>query len=270
MFILTNYIGGFMANKKKEPIKKYYDKERNRFMSLRYESDTSEYPNITAGELANELGYSKSTISSLEAPDIDENAILGKTSGLFKAYHDKFGCSYEYLFGEAKLPDQKYATLDSSSPFNDFDSSSLNNLEQLLSDKEFANFNSYMLKALLAEPTALQNIMDILFRFMYYINMIYKNDSLNKAEKELQASNLWYTLNANIDAYLRDSLLPHLQVGFDKFEHKESERDKEAIARMEHEYERHLLEINAPITIRINEENIKILGQSDKDKEDGH
>lgn len=216
----------------KEPIKRYYDKDRNRFMALRFESDTAEYPDITVTDLAEELKYSKGTISSLEAPNLEEHTLLAKQAGLLKAYHDYFDCSYEYLYGECNQPDPKYKSLDASSPLNQLDTKSLNNLEQLLSSKDFENFNAYMLKAFLAEPQALQHTMNIIFRFLYVINEIYTNPSLNQAEMQLKTANLWFTLNNNLDTYLKDSLLPHLQVGFEKFKQKEAEHkaeeDKEA------------------------------------------
>lgn len=249
-----------MAKENREPIKRYYEKDRNRFMSLRYESDTAEYPTLTAAELAKDIGYSKGTISKLENPDIEDYEILSTQAGLLKAYHDKFGCSYEYLYGEADLPEPQYASLDKSSPLTKLDSNSLTNLQQLLSSNGFEEFNSYMLKAFLATPSALQEMMNILFRFMYVLNQIYSNDSLSQAEKELQASQYWYSLNTNLDMYLRDSLLPHLQVGFERYNAKQAERDKEDIARIEKAYEQHLSELSAPPIIK----NITVI-----EKEDG-
>ena len=260
LFILMNSMGGYMAKEKKDPIKKYYEKDRNRFMSLRYASDTAEYPTLTATELANEIGYSKGTISKLENPTIEEYEILSTQAGLLKAYHDKFGCSYEYLYGESNLPDPKYASLDASSPLSQLDGNSLTNLEQLLSSNEFKEFNSYMLKAFLANPLELQELMNKLFRFMYVLNQIYSNETLNQAEKELQASQYWYSLNTNLDVYLRDSLLPCLQVGFKKYETKQTEREKEEIERVEKDYEQYLKETSSPAIVT----NVKII-----EKEDG-
>lgn len=242
-----------MGTTKKEPNKRYYDKERNRFMKLRYDSDTAEYPNYTANDLAKEFGYSKATISSLENPKLDEATLLGKSVGLLKKYHDKFGCSYEYLIGESKLPELKYGNLDDS-PLSSFDSKTLNNLEQMLSDEEFADFNLYMLEALLAEPAKFQSILNILFRYMYVLNDIYANPSHNQAEKELRASNYWYTLNTHLDTFLRDCLLPHLHVGFERYNAKQAEIAKEQAEREKEEgekaiqkYENIIQETDAPV-----------------------
>lgn len=237
------------TNQKKTK-KRVYDKTRNRFMSLRYNSDTDEYASVNANDIADEFGFSKSTISNIEDPTIDEDTILGKSARLFKAYHDKFGCSYEYLFGEASLPDPKYANLDSS-PLASLDSLSINNLEKLLSDNEFAAFNSYMLKAIMTEPKALQDILNILFRFMYVINSIYSDKSLNNAEKELKASNYWFSLNSNLDTFLKDSLLPHLKVGFDMFEQKEKERDMIAVSQIEEDLVLYESEMSSPISVKV-------------------
>lgn len=245
-----------MGTTKKEPNKRYYDKERNRFMKLRYDSDTAEYPNYTANDLAKEFGYSKATISSLENPKLDETTLLGKSIGLLKKYHDKFGCSYEYLIGESKLPELKYGNLDDS-PLSSFDSKTLNNLEQMLSDNEFANFNLYMLEALLSEPAKFQSILNILFRYMYVLNDIYANPSHNQAEKELRASNYWYTLNTHLDAYLRDCLLPHLHVGFERYSAKQAEQEKEEGEKAIQKYENIIQETDAPVIA--NCVNVKVI-----------
>ena len=57
-------------------LKKYYEKERNRFMTLRYESDTAPYPDITAEALSKEFGVSKGTISFLERIDLTNEEVL--------------------------------------------------------------------------------------------------------------------------------------------------------------------------------------------------
>jgi hypothetical protein len=235
--------------------KRLYDKERNRFMALRYASETDKYASINATRLAKELGFSKATISNMEDPNADEDTLLGKSARLFKAYHDRFGCSYEYLFGECSLPDSKYIGLNAS-PLASLDSLTLNNLEKLLSDKEFGYFGEYMFKAIMTEPEALKGLLNIVFRFMYAINCIQNNNSLNHAEKELAATKYWFQLNSKIDEYLKDSLLPHLQVGFDLFEEKEKERDALEIKQMEEDLEQYTASMSSPITIKIlDEEN---------------
>ena len=95
---------------------------------------------------------------------------------------------------------------------------------------------------------------------MYVLNQIYSNETLNQAEKELQASQYWYSLNTNLDVYLRDSLLPCLQVGFKKYETKQTEREKEEIERVEKDYEQYLKKTSSPAIVT----NVKII-----EKEDG-
>ena len=227
-----------MENKTKKITKKYYEKKRNRFMSLRYKSDTAPYPDITAEALADEFGVSKGTISFLERTNLTSEDVLSKSSRILKLYHDRFHCSYEYLFGEAALPLEKHKYITNQSLLSNFDSTTIDNLEQLLTDAEFANFNTYMFKAFLANPTALQGTMDVLFRFMYQLSLIYGDSSLRQGEKELKASSLWFSLNQYMDTYFRDTLMPNLEAGFRKFEAKNEERRKEAEKREIEEGER--------------------------------
>lgn len=229
-----------MDEKKKQNTKKYYEKKRNRFMSLRYASDIAPYPDITAHALADEFGVSKGTISFLERTDLSPEDVLSKSARILKQYHDKFGCSYEYLYGEAELPSEKHKYITDASLLANFDTASIDNLEQMLTDAEYANFNTYMFKAFLASPAALQNAMEVLFRFMHQLSYIYGDSSLRQAEKELKASSLWGSLNQYMDTYFRDVLMPNLETGFRKYEVQNEEREKEAGRRAVEEYEEYL------------------------------
>lgn len=245
-----------MSNKEKKITKKYYEKERNRFMSLRYESDTTPYPDITAEALANEFGVSKGSISFLERTELTNDEVLTKSVRLIKQYHDRFKCSYEYLLGEAPLPSEKHKYITEASLLANFDTISIDNLEKMLTDDEFGNFNTYMFKAFLANPNELQNSMDVLFRFMYHLSLIYGDSSLRQGEKELKASSLWYSLNQYLDTYFRDTLMPNLEAGFRKFEAKNEEREKEAGERAIQKYEEYLKEqeeYDHKITISVGE-----------------
>ncbi len=209
--------------------KKQYDKKRNRFMSLRYKSEAEIYADHTIEELSKKFDCSKSTISGLEREKATEEELLSTSARLFKAYHDYFGCSYEYLFGETKATDSKLLTLDSKSPLLHIGSSSLDKLNQMLTDSEFADFNKYMLTAILSDPKALQSIMAIVFEELYIINQIYSNTKLHKAEKEINSSKYWAKINENVENYLTCHLLPHLQRGFRLYEEKEIQRGKDIV-----------------------------------------
>lgn len=245
-----------MSKKEKKITKKYYEKERNRFMTLRYESDTAPYPDITAEALSKEFGVSKGTISFLERIDLTNEEVLSKSARLIKQYHDKFNCSYEYLLGEAELPSEKHKYITDASLLANFDTVSIDNLEKMLTDDEFGNFNTYMFKAFLTNPTELRNAMDVLFRFMYQLSLIYGDSSLRQGEKELNASSLWYSLNQYLNTYFRDTLMPNLESGFRKFEAKNAEREKEAGERAIQKYEEYLKEqeeYDHKITISVGE-----------------
>lgn len=194
-----------------------------------------------------------------------EKAGIGKHSAIYKyesgeskpgydaikAYKKLFHCSYEYLFDEAPLPLEKHKYITDDSLLGKLDTNSIDNLEKLLTDENYANFNTHMLKAFLADPTTLQNTMDILFRFMYQLNSIYSDTSIRQAEKELLASNLWFSLNRNLDTYLRDILMPNLQTAFRKFEAKQEEREKKGAEYAMKKYEAYKKQNNATPTINI-------------------
>ncbi len=241
---------------KKEPNKRYYEKERNRFMSLRYKSDTDDYPYITATELAKELDCSKATISTLEDPNLEKNTLPGINSRLIKAYHDKFGCPYEYLFGETNSRDPKYMGIDPNSPLSEFDSQTLNNLEQMLSNKEKYDFDLlYMLKALLANSEELHQILYILFQQMYKINETIEDTTLPRDFKEITISSHWFILNQNINKFLENTLLPKLQVAFRRHEEKLSEKQEKMDAAMKKDIEEYLND-TIVVTVQGNEKSV--------------
>ena len=186
------------------------------------------------------------TVAELEEAGIGgHSAIYKYESGeskpgydAIKAYKNLFKCSYEYLFNEVPLPLERHKYITDKSLLSKFNTTTIDNLEQLLTDTEYANFNTHMFNAFLTNPVALQGIMEITFRFMYQLNQIYANSSLRQGEKELQASHLWYSLNQHIDTYLRDTLMPNLESGYRKYETKNEERRLEAEKRDKEEGER--------------------------------
>lgn len=258
-----------MKDKETQFTKKFYEKDRNRFMAFRYDSPTAPYPNITASALAEEFGVSKGTISFMERVGLTQDEVLSKSARLLKQYHDKFACSYEHLFFEAELPSEKHKYITDESVLANFDSSTIDNLELLLTDNNFGNFNTYMFEAFLSNPIALQQAMDVLFHFMYHLNNIYRNTSLRQGEKELQASALWFSLNQYIDSYFRDILMSNLETGFLRFEVKEEKRNKEEGERVQKLYEKFLKqqeELDSKITITA-KESIPITTEN-KEKEE--
>ncbi len=208
--------------------KRTYEKKRNRFMSLRYGSETAEYPIYTLDNLVTKFDNvcCKSTLSKLEKEDADEDKLLSTSARILKKYHEVFNCSYEYLFGETDISNHN---IDPNSPLLKLERSFLDNLEQMLTDSEFDEFNKYMLTAILADPQALQNIMATVFEQMYIIDQIYKDPKLHKAEKAINTSKYWANINENIGKYLTNNLLPHLQRGFSLYEEKEIERGEEIV-----------------------------------------
>ena len=138
----------------------------------------------------------------------------------------------------------------------------------MLTDAEYSNFNTYMFKSFLANPTALQGAMDILFRFMHQLSYIYGDSSLRLAEKELKASSLWFSLNQYMDTYFRDILMPNLDTGFKKYEAKNAKRQEQAGERAVNqyeEYEKRQEEYDRPINTTVG----KVIIVNDSQKEKG-
>ncbi len=241
-------------DKKKKVHKRSYERKDNRFMDLRYKSKTDSYADCSIQDLAKKLECSKGTISKLENAT-SEDDILSTKASLFKKYHDVFGCSYEYLFNDTNVPDPKHSKLNHDSPLLYLDSATLNNLEQMLTDSEFASFNKYMFIAILSDPNALQSTMSNIFEKLYIINLILSDKHLHKAEKEINTAKFWAEINNTMERYLT-KLLPNLQLGFRLYEKKEIERGDEVVdlaIKLENEEKQKHTSIIATV---INDENI--------------
>lgn len=203
----------------------------NQFKKLRCPDDQIK-PAYTIAELEEAGIASHSSIQKYESGDSKPGY------DAIKAYKNFFDCSYEYLFEEVPHPLERHKYITDKSLLSKLSASSIDNLKQLLTDTNYATFNTHMMNAFLTNPTELQNIMDILFRFMYDLNLIYSNSSLRQGEKELQAAPLWYSLNQHMDIYLRDVLMSNLKSEYKKFEAKNEERKIEAEKKEKEEGER--------------------------------
>ena len=196
----------------------YTSKERNQFMKLRYHSAKSEYPFISINELAdnkskNYIGLSKSIIAKLEDVNIDKKNPPCRASTL-RLYKEYFDCSYDYLMGDTECKKPEYYNIGKDPVLGLFDDSFYDNLKQLMDNTEFQNFNSYMLQAFMSNPKQLQYLLHTLFLHMYEIHNIEQNNKLKKAEKDVESSYYWFSLNTHIKNYLENTLMQSLKHGF--------------------------------------------------------
>ena len=196
----------------------YTDKKRNQFMKLRYQGDKSKYPFISINELADSnsekyIGLSKSIISKLEDENIDDKNPPCRASTL-RLYKEHFDCSYDYLMGDTKCKKPEYYNIGKDPVLGLFDDTFYDNLKVLMSNTEFQRFNTYMLEAFMSTPAHLQYFMQTLFLHMYEINRISTDKSLKKAEKDIQTSYYWYSLNTRLHTYFETILMPTLEYGF--------------------------------------------------------
>lgn len=197
------------------------------------------------------------TVAELEKAGIaGHSAIYKYESGdskpgydAIKAYKKFFKCSYEYLFNEVPFPLERHKYITDKSLLSKLNPTSVDNLNKLLTDTNYATFNTYMLNAFLTNPAELQNIMEIIFRSMYQLNQIYTDSSLRQGEKELKAASFWYSLNQNMNFYFKSTLMSNLEPGYKKYEAKNEElrisaekRDKEEGERVQKLYEKLLKE----------------------------
>lgn len=196
----------------------YTDKKRNQFMKLRYHDDKSKYPFISINELADSnstkyIGLSKSIIAKLEGENIDRKNPPCRASTL-RLYKEYFDCSYDYLMGDTECKKPEYYSIGKDPVLGLFDDTFYDNLKTLMSDIEFQRFNKYMLEAFMSTPAHLQYFMQTLFLHMYEIHRINNDNSLKKAEKDIQTSYYWYSLNIRLKEYFETILMPSLEYGF--------------------------------------------------------
>lgn len=198
----------------------------NQFKKLRY-PDNQMKPTYTIADLE------KAGIGGHSAIHKYESGTSNPGYDALKAYKNFFKCSYEYLFEEVPLPAERHKYITDKSLLSKFNASSVDNLNELLNDSNYGAFNTYMLNAFLENKEELQNIMDIIFRFMYALNQIYTDSSLRQGEKELKASPYWSSLNQHMDIYLRDTLMSKLESGYQKHEAKNEKIDREEEERVQ-------------------------------------
>ena len=240
MFIFVNIKQEDTMEKKKRS-NYFLDKKRNRFSKLRFKDNLLIAPPIYSGrELAQELHISTGKLSELENEPLKEYDATTKTHGsvpnchasVLKAYHEKFGCSYEYLMGETNLQKTEYCELGKDSIWGLFDDTFFDNIKKLFTDKPKQRFNSDMLKAFMYHPDWLQYVMQTIFYHLYSIRNIESDSSLSFIDKDYQTAAIWYSLNTRMDQYFKHVLMPLLQQGFilrdEKLKREEAQRSKEA------------------------------------------
>lgn len=202
----------------------YMEKEPNHFMKLRYrEGDIQQaYPSMSIDEFSETKlnGLSKSIIAKLESNNYDpKNPPC--TASTLRLYHDKCGCSFDYLMGETEYQSPTLKEIGKDPIFSQLDECFWDNLKSVLSNGY--GTEAIMLNILFSNPTELQNILETIFQILL---RMHDNTELLKGKNEMKES-LEYTiaahefiLNRPIDRYLTETILPLLDSEFYRYKHK--------------------------------------------------
>lgn len=213
--------------KKKSKKQLYMEKEPNNYMKLRYrEGDNPHaYPSMSIDEFSKTRldKLSKGIISKLESNDYDPKNPPCNASTL-RLYHDKCGCSFDYLMGETNYKTPELNDLGKDPVFSQLDESFWNNLRKFLTDG-YGN-EAMLLNVLFSNPEKLQDIFDAIFKALLRINNINKL-KFSKELKETVENNIGieeFSLNRTINRYLEDTILPLLESEFYVYENDTSPR----------------------------------------------
>jgi len=216
------------------------DKALNRFARLRYKdgATVTDKPTISVRELAKKLGLSAGAISKLETESLEDwhdgkpGTVPPCNAETLKRYHDKFGCSYEYLIGETAHRTPEYYNMGKDPILGLFDDSFIDNVKELLGDMEYQRFNVYMLQAFMSNPKSLQFFMETVFYHLYAINQINSDTNIRKAEKDTQTAQLWFSLHTRMKEYFETCLMSKLNNGFrqhkQQLEEQQLQREQQA------------------------------------------
>lgn len=206
------------------------DKALNRFARLRYKdgATVTDKEEISARKLSKETGLSTGLISKLEKESIEDyrEGVSGTvppcSTDTLKRYHDYFGCSYEYLMGETAHKTPEYYNMGKDPLLGLFDDSFIDNLKELLKDRESQDFNVFMLHVFMSDPKRLHDFMETVFRYLYDIDMVNQMGDIRKPDKERMTAPYWFSLYSIIKEYF-EALVPNMENGFRQYEQRQTD-----------------------------------------------
>ena len=210
-----------MAREKKGT---YFKDKINRFRMLRYENeeDLTDNPSLTVDYICAKTGLSKGLVSKMEKQDLQDGDVPSCNASTIRAYHDKLGCSYEYLMGNSQKKTNEYHDISSDPILSALPDNFWNNLKLALTDEWDSRHSVDMeriaiLRLLLSNPDSFKDLLDAIFNSLFEIYKL-KQSPLpdymitdNIAQRE-------YALDQVFNRLLNQNVLPNLFLIFQKHE----------------------------------------------------
>lgn len=194
----------------------YYKADKNRFKLFRYADtdDLTDSPSLTVDDMVKKTGLSKGQISKMESMDLGPDTVPNCNASTLKAYHDAFGCSYEYLMGESQTRSAKYISLGKDPVLGKLNDDFWDNLKKALTDEwsdpaRADRDRIIILRLLLSNPKAFSGLLDAIFNSLYEIHKL-KKAPLPDYLKEDNIGQREYALDRFFNQFLEKNVLPHL------------------------------------------------------------
>lgn len=210
-----------MPRKKKAT---YFKENINRFKRFRYADtdDLTDAPSLTVDDIVKKTGLSKGQVSKMESMELDSDSVPNCNASTLKAYHDAFGCTYDYLMGESQAKSVMYNTLGKDPVLGKLNDDFWDNLKKSLTDEwsnpACANRDRItILRLLLSNPESFSNLLDTIFNSLFEISKIRKAP-LPDYLKEDNIGQREYALDRCFNQFLENNVLPHLDLAFATYE----------------------------------------------------
>lgn len=203
----------------------YFKDDKNRFRLLRYKDtdDLLDRPSITVDEICQITGLSKGLVSKMEKQHLNDGDVPSCNASTIRAFHDKLGCSYEYLMGNTKNKLIEYYNLGADPILSSLPDSFWDNLKCSLTDEWTLKEHSVdqervaVLRLLLGNPDAFKALLDAIFNSLFEIYKLQKaplpdymiQDSIAQRE---------YALDQAFNRFLKENVLPNLTLIYQKHE----------------------------------------------------
>ncbi len=206
-----------MPRKKKAT---YFQENVTRFKMLRYTDtdDLTDAPSLTIDDMVKRTGLSKGLISKMESMELKAGEVPKCNAETLKAYHDAFGCTYDYLMGESQTKDAEYATLGKDPVLGKLNDDFWDNLKKALTDKWRSPARAdrdriAILRLLLSSPGDFSNLLDAIFNSLFEIYKI-KRAPFPDYLREDNIGQREYALDRCFNQFLEKNVLPRLGLIF--------------------------------------------------------
>ncbi len=195
------------------------DKERNRFLKLRYKDGATmdDSPFISARDLSKKRPISTGKISQLEDASLKDFDPVTQKKGdippcqasVLRLYHDEFNCSYDYLMGETANRKAEYADIGKDPILSNLGDEFWDNLKALLQDDFYQKENAFMINLLIKNPEALSKLFLLIIKSLYTISNV-QAYNIPDSNVEFSTGALEYTLSSRFIDFVKKELLPNI------------------------------------------------------------